>query len=250
ISEDSLHVIVYPLPVLSFSPSEPGICAGSSVVLSVSGADYYIWDPFQFLSSPTGSSVVANPPEVFTYRVTGTDQHDCKNFAWLTVHVYSIISSLLPDSVIFCPGDLLTLEPKFVNSGEYIWQDGTHGQYYSVTNPGIYWVTVKVDDCIFSDTVEVIPCTDIWVPNAFTPGFDDINNIFLAKASTELTHFQLQIFDRWGELIFESNDIYKGWDGTFKGGDCKQDVYTWTISYTGVSKKRQGKLTGTVTLLR
>jgi gliding motility-associated-like protein len=77
--------------------------------------------------------------------------------------------------------------------------------------------------------------------------------VFKAEASTEFEYFLLQVYNRWGQLMFESNDIHYGWDGTYKGTVCPEGVYTWVIKYVGVGKhylEKEGMKTGHVTLLK
>jgi len=66
---------------------------------------------------------------------------------------------------------------------------------------------------------------------------------------TGLNKVEMIIFDRWGEKLYTSNDQLKGWDGTFKSGEVKQDVYTYLINYTSLDGKKHTK-TGHVTLLK
>ena len=88
----------------------------------------------------------------------------------------------------------------------------------------------------------------IYVPNAFTPNGDDRNDYFL-PVGRGLKTFNMKVFDRWGELLFESSDLSKGWDGTFKGMPAKTDVYVWKVA--AVSAKGETKtMDGHVTLLR
>ena len=96
-------------------------------------------------------------------------------------------------------------------------------------------------------------CTDLWIPNAFSPDYDGINDIFKPKANTELLNYNLQIYTRWGALIFESNDINKGWNGIYKGKDCPVGVYVYRICYKGYGSifLNEGKtIIGYVTLVR
>jgi gliding motility-associated-like protein len=88
----------------------------------------------------------------------------------------------------------------------------------------------------------------LYVPNAFTPNSDEINEVF-KPVSRGVREIKFEVYDRWGEKVFQSADSEKGWDGTFKGSECKPDVYSWklhAISNPGKSKE----LTGSVTLLR
>ena len=87
----------------------------------------------------------------------------------------------------------------------------------------------------------------IFVPNSFSPNGDGINDVF-TPVSANLTEYNMIIFDRWGEIIFVSNDVNKGWDGTYKGQYCQTGVYGVTITYKGNSPQKS--YVGTITLLR
>lgn len=104
---------------------------------------------------------------------------------------------------------------------------------YTYTSPGTYTITLTVTNqygcaASISYTLIVESPFNIYVPNAFTPDGDGINDIFKAKGEG-IEEFHLMVFDRWGELIFENNDINIGWDGTYKGVPVKSDVYVWKL---------------------
>lgn len=88
----------------------------------------------------------------------------------------------------------------------------------------------------------------LWVPNAFTPNGDNLNNTFkIVYGSIKL--FQIDIYDRWGEHLFSTNDITQNWDGTFKGQPCPDGVYIYRLRYAGADNMSK-VLTGNITLLR
>ena len=90
--------------------------------------------------------------------------------------------------------------------------------------------------------------TNLMAPNAFTPNQDGINEVFTLNGIHVLT-FNMQIYSRWGTLLYESNDITEGWDGTFEGTPVKEGVYVYIAK--GVGFNGQPYLVrGTVTLLR
>ncbi|MBI4647719.1 MAG: PKD domain-containing protein [Bacteroidia bacterium] len=112
-------------------------------------------------------------------------------------------------------------------------------------NQGIYDISLNVwseyqcfDSITFKDAVRVVPDCIILFPNVFIPDKDGpsdgfyseskyyTNNIF-HPASSKIDEFNMMIFTRWGELIFQTNDIYQGWDGYYNGKLCQQDVYVW-----------------------
>ncbi|MCX6189612.1 MAG: gliding motility-associated C-terminal domain-containing protein [Bacteroidetes bacterium] len=88
----------------------------------------------------------------------------------------------------------------------------------------------------------------VWIPNAFTPDGNDLND-FYEVFTASIKEFHIQIYDRWGEKLFESNDPKVSWDGTSKGKTCQMDAYIYMVEYKGFDNKRIIK-NGTLTLLR
>ena len=138
-------------------------------------------------------------------------------------------------------------------------------------NPSHYYDTIGtynvvltgVDTNMCSDTCEldinIIPYHDVVVPNAFTPnpngsngGTYDIfgyeNDVFF-PAADYIVEFHMMIFNRWGELVFETFDINIGWDGYYKGKLCQQDTYARRINVTFIDKVTIDRL-GEITLIR
>ncbi|MBK9639520.1 MAG: PKD domain-containing protein [Bacteroidetes bacterium] len=108
-------------------------------------------------------------------------------------------------------------------------QDPTH----KYKNPGIYSVQLIVESefgCLDTawDVIDIKKDYAIWIPNAFTPNGDGYNEIFTVKGFG-FSHYTMQIFNRWGALIFTSNEVIKGWDGTHQGEEAKQDVYVYKV---------------------
>jgi gliding motility-associated-like protein len=130
--------------------------------------------------------------------------------------------------------------------------EGEHVQHL-FREPGKYTVALVVKDARgCSDTVvkyiDVEPDHNLYVPNVFTPDENGRNDTFRPVGSG-VYRYHLQIFDRWGERVFSTTSFEAGWDGTFRGAACKEDIYTWKIELTTV-KGIARKLLGRVTLLR
>jgi len=110
--------------------------------------------------------------------------------------------------------------------------------------------------CIGSDSVQVKNCDSaLFVPDAFTPNNDGLNDVFRAVSSGDnITRFSMQIYDRWGALVFESNDIIQGWNGQIKNKLAPADTYVWVITYQPFSISNAHASTtrerGTVVLIR
>jgi len=119
--------------------------------------------------------------------------------------------------------------------------------------PGKYPVALVITNSFgCSDTVMkaiiVEPDFTIYVPNAFTPNLDGLNDVF-EPVFHSTKKYSMQVFDRWGSIIYNSTDGTKGWDGTNKGVFCKSDVYTWKIEVKDVNAETK-LYSGHVTLIR
>jgi gliding motility-associated-like protein len=155
------------------------------------------------------------------------------------------------DTVYMYPGS-----PILLNAGEgyvtYEWSTDESTPVIKVYEEGVYDVKVQNEKCCFkSDTVTVI-YFDVQVPNAFRPG--GANPVFKAFASSPeaIVNFKLYVFNRWGAMLFESNDLNQGWDGKVNGVDAPGDVYVWLVNY---DVEQSGKMVtvaykGNVILLR
>lgn len=99
-----------------------------------------------------------------------------------------------------------------------------------------------------SNTAEFITATYVYLPNAFTPDQDGVNDKFGA-VGINAEKYDLKIFNRWGELLFESNNITHKWDGSHKGKLVSDGVYVYTFSATEAATGKLISKTGTVTVL-
>lgn len=161
--------------------------------------------------------------------------------------------NLGPDTSL-CPGESFTKKlDDFLN---YRWQDGSDDASYTFDKGGIYHVTVGdalgcrgTDTLVVSERCPVI----LYIPNAFSPNGDQINDTFdiLLENATQYT---LEIYDRWGGLLFSTSDLNVSWDGnTGNGNRAPEGVYLYKLLYQGVSDRNipfTGKRVGSVTLIR
>jgi gliding motility-associated-like protein len=108
--------------------------------------------------------------------------------------------------------------------------------------------------CIDSITKLVVVENEViyYVPNTFTPDPDQFNPVFKPIFTTgfDIYNYKLLIFNRWGEVIFESNNAAYGWDGTYGGKICQDGIYTWNIIFKELKKDKRYNITGHVNLLR
>lgn len=150
------------------------------------------------------------------------------------------------------------------NATAYVWEFGD-GTTSAATNPthayanttGVYHVILHASNesgCNDSAVVVVSVVDDLifYVPNTFTPDGDEHNNIFFPVFSSgfDSQNYTLLIFDRWGEVLFESHNLDYGWDGTYMGHLCKEGVYTWKIVIKERNKDNHHEYVGHVNLLK
>lgn len=127
---------------------------------------------------------------------------------------------------------------------------------YSYSDTGMYCITLVIRNssglCADSITkcLRVEAPSTFYIPNTFTPNQDGINEIFTGYGSY-IKEFHMYIFDRWGNMIFESNDLYKGWNGATHndGPVCPEDVYVWKIKLTD-SNSKEATYVGHVNLIK
>ena len=100
-----------------------------------------------------------------------------------------------------------------------------------------------------SQVVKILPEFRFWIPNTFTPDDNMLNDNFMPIA-IGIINYEFEIFDRWGEKIFKTNNPKQGWNGYYKGKECKQDVYVWRITFKNVVTEKNEVHYGHVTLLK
>ena len=139
---------------------------------------------------------------------------------------------------------------------EFRWYEGSNlianTQSITVTpsQTTLYRVFVSLCDGVeYEDSVLVVVIP--FIPSAFTPNGDGLNDRFkiIGIPYESITKFNLHIYDRWGQMIFKSDDIREGWDGTLNGQLCQEGVYVWSIYYED-NKKKPVTNKGIITLLR
>lgn len=135
--------------------------------------------------------------------------------------------------------DSISLEAG--NDGsDFLWSTQSDQQNIlldKLTKDTTVWVIVSKEGCLGADsiriTVEPLPKYELSFPNAFSPNGDGINDVFLPVGIEQtLFAYQLLIFNRWGQLIFESDDYYQGWDGNFMGKIAPVGVYIYRVDYS------------------
>ena len=162
----------------------------------------------------------------------------------------------LPSEIVLCDNERVELTVE-VQSGSVRWQDGSKAKKYILVNEeGVFGVRVTnncgTDTATINVDLEFCTC-DLEFPNVFTPNNNNLNETFKPVQDCEkLTDYHLEVYSRWGERLFTSDDIELGWDAFFQDLEVQQDVYIWVCWYKGVEggSERRKTATGTVLVLR
>lgn len=246
----TLTITLIPNIEVSISALQNSICAGDSTTLTGDGATSYLWSN----GLGTANPLTVAPASTTTYTVIGTS-NGCTNTASIIVIVIPLLPTVnLGYDTTLCQGTTLTLDALTANA-IYLWQDNSTNSTFIVTQQGTYWVGVNNNCGINADTItiEFRECDcPIYIPNAFSPNGDNINNQFLPISSCDFSEYNFVIFNPWGELIFETSDYTKPWTGNAHDGKyfVKTGAYVWQLTYRFFNELEDRVLTGTVVVVR
>ena len=252
--DDSLVLYIYDAIPVAISP-DTIICPGTDAVLVASGGETYSWTPEATLSDPSASTTVASPTEETTYTVTST-LASCINTASTTVSIQESSAYAGEDTTIYF-GESAFLEAT--GGVEYTWLP-----ILTLSNPDIadplatpgvttvytVYVTTAIG-CEFTDQVTVNVSSDalVGVPNAFSPNGDGFNDGFTVIVRGQLASYNLQIFNRWGEQVFESTNFTNSWKGIYNNEEQPLGSYTYYLTYKDMNGQDFTKM-GSLTLVR
>jgi gliding motility-associated-like protein len=232
------------------------ICPHETAVLWASGGVSYEWFPTLYVNPSTGATVTALPIQPTNYYVIAEDENGCVDTAYVFVDIYpNPFVQTSPDVYAFM-GDEIQLNATSTTSGPFVWSPSEFLSCVVCPNPiatpnqnMTYYVSyVDENGCSASDSVFINFDGILYVPNTFTPDGSKFNEVFKAVGGN-IIEFKLQIYNRWGELIYTINDLDESWDGTYGGMTCQDGTYTWKIEYTDINAN-EVRLIGHVNLLR
>ncbi len=252
-AKDSVRLTVYPGNFSSVNTNDTGICPQGSVQLQAGGGVSYAWSPSYGLSDTTIPNPVANPQTTTEYLMIAKDAHGCTDSQLVKVAAWPGAVITLPDSVNIYPGEAYHIEPE-TNCLYFSWfpPSGLNAADISdpLANPEVrtrYFVNAITEKgCKVTDSIDVlVEETVMDMPNAFHPG-SGANSIFKPSKRGIALLKSFNIYNRWGQKVFETTNIDKGWDGTFHDKAQPVGVYIYTIEAVTDSGKtftRQGNVT-------
>ncbi len=257
-SQDSALVTVYPGKFANLDKTLYIFCPGDTAILSPTGGVSYHWYPGMYISDSLGISPTIMPITTQSYYVVATSAFGCKDTLHFNVIVEPAAMLYIQDTAVtIYPGETYQINPQ-TNCTNFTWfpSYGLSNPFISdpIANAGmdmkyiVYGTTTNGCKASDSITIYVSDETILSVPNAFTPG-TGINNVFKIDKRGIANLNYLRIFNRWGQKIFETNNIDNGWDGTFNGVPQMYDVYVYELEAITQSGKKVNKV-GNLTLLR
>lgn len=209
--------------------------------------------PFQYTwsdGSQGGSLQVTTPG---FYSVT-LNKEGCKRSDTVAV-LKDDLQLNLPQEANFCKGGSVRLDASVPGNASWLWQDGSTDPYFIAEQAGLYSVTVSKGICVVSDTVLVkeVFCGDCvsGIPSVFSPNGDGRNDQFRPVLSPDcpVKNYRLNVYNRYGQLVFFSNRPELGWNGRFGGAPADVGVYMYYLEFTGAGEKQYFRK-GDVALVR
>ncbi len=240
-SQDIVTIRTVPYPVAKINP-DTSICFGENAKLYASGGKFYQWSPATNLSNPNAPvTEVINPPSgSHTYTVFVTDNKGCpkpvKDSTVVTVRQQVIANTGMQDTAIVIGQ---TLQMNASGGDAYLWSPSTWlsdpGSPRTIASPEnniTYKVTVTQlpENCSATDevkiTVYLLP-PSFYVPTAFSPNGDGLNDVLrpIALGMRRLRYFK--VYNRVGNLVFQTTELGKGWDGYYKGNPQDPGNFVW-----------------------
>ncbi len=232
------------------------VCRGSQVQLSASGAVTYKWLPSNTVDNAFIPNPLASPTVTTTYTVIGTDGVCFQDVQQVVVIVHDVPTVDAGENVIIVSGETVPLNGQG-NGSTFSWTPPAGLSCTDCPNPQAtpqqtttYTLTVTNEfGCQRRDSIVIrVGCNDdvVFIPNAFSPNEDGQNDLFFVRSKGLRNVEYLRIYDRWGKVMFESNSLNNGWDGTNNGKPVTPGVYVYhlkAICSNGQPILMQGNIT-------
>jgi len=227
-SYDTVKVVrVYPLPVVNLDKTA-SLCFGASKTLHAGSYASYQWSTGEI--TPT---ITINDIGRYNVRVSDVNGCNASDSTEITT-IHPLPAGFLPPDTAVCSYGTLELKP-LSNYSRYLWSSGGNFPNNTISKAGVYWLEVTDGNgCKGRDTVIVNPkdcMKGFYAPSAFSPNGDRKNDDFKPLLFGNVKKYQFTIFNRWGQVIFQTTEQFRGWDGKVAGVEQRSDVFAWTCTY-------------------
>ncbi len=245
-----VNVVQKPIPK---TPPAQAICMGSSITLNASGGTKYTWSPPATLNNDSIANPVASPTVTTTYTVMVSNRAcSVKDSETVVINSKPIIVACCNTTIDEGQSVALSLNP-LTNGDTYDWTPNSGLTCNTCADPTAspdvttnYYITITDSaGCTTTDTVTIdINCGGLFVPQAFSPNGDGQNDVLYVRDNC-IKYLNFQVFDRWGNRVFETNDKSNGWDGRYKGAAMNTGSYVYYLDatlYDGTNIKKKGNV--------
>ena len=248
-------VALKPTPVAAVNAATDQICENETLQLQASGGDTYQWTPAAGLSNALIANPLAVPAVTTRYVVTTTIANGCSDTASINIIVNKkAIANAGPDRITVTGSPVQLLGSVTNAYASLFWNPATDLSNPTILQPTAsptsdaqYVLTVVSNNNCgnSSDSVLVKLFSGVFVPNAFTPNGDNINSTWNISSLNAFPDFELRVFDRYGQVVFENRTVNRPWDGTYKGSPLAAGAYVYIIKYN-----KGNVLKGSVMIIR
>lgn len=213
------------------------VCPGIPVQLGAAGGIGYQWSPANGLSNDTIADPVAMPSTSTSYSVIVSDVIGCTDTAVVQIDLHPLPVIIAGPDLLIEYGDPAQLTAT--GDGTWTWSpleepaDSLNGSPIVHPEETTSYTVTTIDalGCKNTDVLVVVVQGSLYLPNTFTPNGDSFNDTFGALGK-EIADFELMVFNRWGELIWTTNQLNGRWDGTYQGVESPIDTYVWRVKAT------------------
>ena len=221
-------IIVHPLPVPKLGPDR-GLCIGDTMVLNPGNFTSYLWQ-----DGSTDSTFKTNILGIFWVKVTTAFGCVAADTVKL-IKLLPLPADFLPADTSLCRGNIVHVQVDGYKT--YNWSTGSTRSFIDITKTDQY--SLQVHDlfgCVGKDSMRVsfYNCINIQVPNAFTPNADGKNDVFRPYIPAPVTNYHMQVWNRYGQLLFDTKTYTKGWDGMCNGAYQPAAAYVYAITLIDV----------------
>lgn len=245
VASDTVMVTVNSFPVVDLGLDQD-FCDGQTVLLDASCPGCtYLWN-----DNSTQGTLLAS--EEGNYVVTATNK-GCATSDSIYLNQIPLPNVDLGDDTTICKGEQFKLD-AFQFGATYLWQDNSKSSQFTVKDIGTYKVEVTLNGCKNSDEM-LVTYSDkcecpLYVPNAFSPNNDLLNDEFRLINTRDIELLQFSVYNRWGQEVFSSKNQKIGWEGNYKGVACEVGTYYYVVRYKCIYSGNEYLLKGDVTLVR
>ena len=203
---DSIEVKYKPTPII-YLGRDTTICEGIIKILTVNNANtIYKW---QDGSSNNNFIVRKSGLYILSANMNGCLAIDSINISYTDKLFFTLGSD-----TFICKGQSILLRPTINTNAEYLWQNGNTSSTYTVTDTGLYKLTLTNKCGNFTSSIIISKgVCQLYVPNAFSPNMDNLNDVFRIKYPFLVKKFRIVIYNKYGQKIFDAADMSKSWDG-------------------------------------